>query len=148
MAVPASSFFAESMMHFILAQSMRANTGITQTTLLRWRLFSKLSLGINIKSKCSKLHEFTKFKPWAPKALSWLLDVFARSNRGSIVAASQNTVVFHRVYWVFHKDRTGLFAKTRPQNAWSQTPVNSFHVVSVPLTFGLLAAIPLFLCRT
>lgn len=57
-------------MHFILAQSMRANTGITQPTLLQLRLFSKLSLGINTKLKCSKLHEFTKFKPWAPKPLS------------------------------------------------------------------------------
>lgn len=55
-------------MHFILAQSMRANTGKTQPTLLRGRLFSKLSLGINTKSKSSKLHEFTKFKPWGSQA--------------------------------------------------------------------------------
>lgn len=91
-------------MHFILVESMRTNTGITQPTHLRWRLFSKLSLGINTKSECSKLHEFTKFKPWAPKPLSCVINTLTGYSCASTHPASLKTGCFPPVYLALPKD--------------------------------------------
>lgn len=92
-------FFVKSMVHFMLAQSMRADTGITQPTRRQWRLFSKLSLGINTESKCSKLHKFTKFKPWAPKPLFWLINPIYRMGMALVLSfLPLQTGCFHPVY--------------------------------------------------